>query len=213
APWRWPLRLNVAELLSLLAWPVGDQPLPGIPRDASRSLRADARVRPHGRVIAQASAPGEDRQLGLAIEDARQHLHVIGPTGTGKSTLLANLVVQDIAAGRGVVVIEPKGDLVQDVLARIPPERTDDVVVLDPSETAYPVGLNPLLSRGRSPELVADHVLAVFHGLYASAWGPRLQDILHAALLTLARRDDASICVLPALLTNQAVRRRLVRGI
>jgi hypothetical protein len=212
-PWRWPNVLNVSELVGLLAWPLGDQPLPGIPRDESRWLRPDPRIKPHRRILGQATAPGEDRQLGLSINDARQHLHVIGPTGTGKSTLLANLICQDIAAGRAVVVIEPKGDLVQDVLARIPSERIEDVVVLDPTETDYPIGLNPLLSRGRRPELVADQVLAVFHGLWTTNWGPRLQDILHSALLTLAGRGDASLCVLPALLTNPAVRRRLRAGV
>jgi hypothetical protein len=212
-PWRFPYVLNVSELVGLLGWPLGDQPLPGVPRDASRWLRPDPRIRPHRRVLGAATAPGEDRQLGLSIDDARHHLHVIGPTGTGKSTLLANLICQDIAAGRGVVVIEPKGDLVQDVLARIPQERVGDVVVLDPTETDYPIGLNPLLVRGRSPELVADQVLAVFHGLYEQNWGPRMQDILHASLLTLAGRGDASLCVLPALLTNPAVRRRLRAGI
>lgn len=211
--WRWPSVLNVLELVGLLGWPLGAQPLPGVPRDESRRLRPDARIRPHRRVLGAASAPGEERLLGLSVDDARQHLHVIGPTGTGKSTLLANLIIQDIAAGRGVVVVEPKGDLVAEVLERIPPERMDDVVVLDPSETEHPVGLNPLLARGRSPELVADHVLAVFHGLYANAWGPRLHDILHAALLTLARRDDASICALPALLANPGVRSQLRAGI
>jgi hypothetical protein len=163
-------------------------------------------------VLGEATAPGEDRQLGLSVDDARQHLHVIGPTGTGKSTLLANLIVQDIAAGRGVVVIEPKGDLVSDVLARIPPERVDDVVVLDPSETACPIGLNPLLARGRSPELVADHVLAVFHGV-SEGWGPRLGVVLHAALLTLARQGKATLCALPPLLTNDAFRRRMRAGV
>lgn len=208
-PWRWPYVLNVLELVGLVGWPLGDQPLPGIPRDASRWLRPDPRVRAHRRVLGQAIAPGEDRRIGLSIDDARQHLHVIGPTGTGKSTLLANLICQDISAGRGVVVIEPKGDLVADVLARIPAHRAEDVVVLDPSQTEAPVGLNPLLARGRRPELVADHVLAVFHGLWAANWGPRLQDILHSSLLTLAGRSDASLCLLPALLTNQSVRRRL----
>lgn len=212
-PWRWPYVLNVSELVGLLGWPLGDQPLPGIPRDSSRWLRPDPRIQPNRRVLGQATAPGEDRQLGLSIDDARQHLHVIGPTGTGKSTLLANLICQDIASGRGVVVIEPKGDLVQDVLARIPSERIKDVVVLDPTETEYPIGLNPLLVRGRRPELVADQVLAVFHGLYEANWGPRMQDILHASLLTLAGRGDASLCVLPALLTNPTVRRRLRAGI
>ena len=212
-PWIWPQTLNVLELVGLLGWPLGDQPLPGIPRDQSRWLRPDPRIKPHRRVLGESTAPGEDRQLGLSIDDARQHLHVIGPTGTGKSTLLANLICQDIAAGRGVVVIEPKGDLVADVLARIPPDRVEDVVVLDPTETDYPIGLNPLLSRGRRPELVADQVLAVFHGLWSSNWGPRLQDILHSSLLTLAGRGDASLCVLPALLTNPAVRRRLLAGV
>jgi hypothetical protein len=212
-PWRWPLVLNVAELPGLLGWPLGDQPLPGIPRDSSRWLRPDPRIKPQGRILGEATAPGENRRIGLSIADARQHLHVIGPTGTGKSTLLANLICQDIESGRGVVLVEPKGDLVQEVLARIPPARLDDVVVLDPGATDSPVGLNPLLARGRSPEVVADHVLAVFHGLYSANWGPRMQDILHASLLTLARRGDASLCALPALLTNPAVRRRLRAGI
>ena len=212
-PWRWPSVINVVELVGLTGWPLGDEPLPGVPRDESRKLRPDERLRPHRRMVGQADVPGDDRLVGLSTDDARHHLHVIGPTGTGKSTLLGNLIVQDIAAGRGVVLVEPKGDLVADVLARIPSERVDDVVVFDPSDTSNPIGLNPLHGRGRSPEVVADHVLAVFHGLYANAWGPRLQDILHAALLTLARRGDSSICVLPALLTNPTLRRRLVAGI
>ncbi|MFN2471123.1 MAG: type IV secretory system conjugative DNA transfer family protein [Gaiellaceae bacterium] len=170
-------------------------------------------MKENGRALAQATAPGDDRRLGLAIDDARHHLHVIGPTGTGKSTLLARLICADIAAGRGVVVVEPKGDLVEEVLKRIPPNRVDQVVVLDPTETNYPIGLNPLLGNGRSPELVADQVLAVFHGLWRNNWGPRLQDILHASLLTLAIRGDASLCALPALLTNPAVRRRLRAGV
>ena len=70
----------------------------------------------------------------MRLQDSLQHLHVLGPTGTGKSTLLLNLIVQDIAAGRGVVVIDPKGDLVEEVLRRVPEERADDVVVLDPAD-------------------------------------------------------------------------------
>src|SRR5581483_5450931 len=197
------------ELVPLCAWPLGGESLPGVPRDRSRRLRPDERVARSGRVIGHSTAPGKNRSLALSIEDARHHLHVVGPTGVGKSTLLAQLILADAAAGRSVVVVEPKGDLIEDVLGRLPTHRLDDVVVIDPSERSNPVGLNPLLPHGRSPELIADQVLAVFHGLWANNWGPRLQDILHSSLLTLAGRDDASLCLLPALLTSATVRQRL----
>ena len=209
-PWRWPLRLNVSEVLALTGWPLGDDPLPGLPSRFPRLVRAEPSVSDHGRVVARATAPGDDRPLGLSAGDALQHLHVLGPTGAGKSTLLRGLITQDIVAGRGLVVIDPKGDLVTEVLRRVPEERQDDIVVLDPGDEA-PVGFNPLVSAHRSPEVVADGVLAVFHALFADSWGPRTQDILHSCLLTLTRRDDASLVMLPLLLTNPGFRRSLTQ--
>ncbi|MBV9823348.1 MAG: type IV secretory system conjugative DNA transfer family protein, partial [Actinobacteria bacterium] len=122
------------------------------------------------------------------------------------------LIEQDIAAGHGVVVIEPKSDLTEDVLAHIPPERRDDVVVLDAADRT-PVGLNPLASSGERAEVTADLLLAVFKALYADSWGPRTQDILHSCLLTLARRDDATLVMLPLLLTDAGFRRSLTSGL
>ena len=211
SPWLWPYSVNLLELLGLLGWPLGDKSLPGFSRDMSRWVRADERIRSYGRILGVATAPGERRDLGLSIEDARHHLHVIGPTGTGKSTLLANLALADIAAGRSVVVIEPKGDVVTDILKRVPPHAVDDVVVIDPSESLLPIGLNPLVGRNRNAELVADQVLAVFRGL-SESWGPRLEVVMHAALLTLTRRSEASLCALPGLLTSPGVRARLRGG-
>jgi len=208
APWLWPYSLNVLELVGIAGWPLGDKSLPGFSRETSRWFRPDERIPSKGRVLGLSTAPGERRELALSIEDARHHLHVLGPTGTGKSTLLANLALADIAAGRSVVMVEPKGDVVTDILSRIPANRVDDVVVIDPSETRLPIGLNPLAAHGRNAELIADQVLAVFRGL-SESWGPRLEVVLHAALLTLARRSDASLCALPALLTNPSVRARL----
>jgi Type IV secretion-system coupling protein DNA-binding domain len=213
SPWLWPLRLNVAELLSLTAWPVGDQPLPGQPPLHPKQLPPVDGTIGTERVIATATAPGLSGSLVVPTVAALHHLHILGPTGTGKSTLLINLICQDMAAGRAVVVVDPQGDLVSDVLARVPEQRRDDIIVLDPADTSAPVGLNPLLTRGRNPEVVADGLLAVFKGLYGDALGPRSQDILHACLLTLTRRDDASLVMLPLLLTNTGFRRSLTAGV
>ena len=145
--------------------------------------------------------------------DSLQHLHAIGPTGVGKSTLLLNLITQDMADGRSVVVIEPKGDLIEDVLSRVPDERHCDVILIDPNDKAFPVGLNPLAPMGRPPELVADQLLGVFHKLYAAHWGPRTQDILGAALQTLAQVPGSTLVGLPLLLTDQGFRRRMLKHI
>ncbi len=115
-----------------------------------------------------------------------------------------------MAAGRAVVVIEPKGDLVADVLARIPPQRIADVVLIDPTDTERPVGFNPLARAGRSPELVADQLLGLFHSLYIAHWGPRTHDILGASLLTLARTPGMTLSALPLLLTDAGFRRQIV---
>ncbi len=211
-PFFWPLRLNVQELLALTAWPLGGDDLPGQPATHPTPLRPAPGTTGASRVIARATAPGVDADLALTAPNALHHLHILGPTGVGKSALLGRLIQQDIDAGRAVVVIEPKGDLVDDVLARVPTNRSDDVVVLDAADAA-PVGLNPLVAAGQRPEVVADGVLSAFKALYADAWGPRTQDILHACLLTLARRPDATLVMLPLLLTNPGFRRSLTTGL
>ena len=243
-PWRWPLRLGVHEVLALSGWPIStpgkDEDLPGLPPSHPVALPPLPVTGKADRVLAVSTAPGPVQPLHLPIREQLKHLHVLGPTGVGKSTLLAHLALADIEAGRGLVVIEPKGALVDDILARIPKHRQDDVVVLDPADTFAPVGLNPLAGgHGRRPEVVVDALLAVFHQLWADAWGPRTQDILHAALLTLARvaesptsreasfrgRSDSggftpppsggaspSLVSLPLLLTNPGFRRSITQA-
>lgn len=211
-PWWWPTALNSSELLGLIAWPIGESDLPGVPSIHPRLLPpSDLLSATPDLVVAEATAPGHTRAIGLDVGASLRHSWILGPNGTGKSTLLANLVVQNIAAGRGVVVIEPKGDLVHDVLARIPRNRWDDVVLIDPTDEA-PLGLNPLAGTG-SPEGRVEGLLSVFRSLYGDSLGVRSQDILHAALLTLARRGDASLAMVPLLLTNPGFRRSVVRRV
>jgi hypothetical protein len=107
------------------------------------------------------------------------------------------------------VVIEPRGDLVAAVLARVPDDRLDDVVVIDPSDPA-PVGINPLATPGVPSELRVEHLLAVFKGIWAESWGPRLEDHLTAGLLTLAASPGMSLAALPVLFAHQEFRAFLV---
>ncbi len=209
-PWRAPLRLNVSELAALSAFPVGETASLPVDMIGSRLKAPSGAIPRKGLVIAESTFPGRERPIALSPTDARRHVHALGPSGSGKSTLLLNMVVQAMQAGRAVVVIEPKSDLIAAVLERVPEHRVKDVVVMDPTDTERPVGLNPLASGGRSAELVADQLLGLFHSLYAAHWGPRTQDILGASLLTLARVRGMSLAALPLLLTNAGFRRRVV---
>jgi hypothetical protein len=213
-PWYWRLRLNAPEMAALSAWPIGASGELPVEATGSRPFPPSRVIRRSGRVLAESSYPGRVRPLALTPSASLRGLHVIGPTGSGKSTALLNLIVQDIRAGRGVAVIEPKGQLIEDVLACIPSDRMDHVVLLDPADAAHtPVGLNPLAPMGRPPELVADQLLAVFHSLHAANWGPRTHDILGASLLTLAQVPGNTLCSLPPLLTDTGFRRRLLQHI
>jgi len=201
--------LNARELATVLAWPVGSPRVRGLVLGASRRLEADPAVPSTGRVLGVSDLAGSDRPVALSAVDSLHHAHVIGPTGVGKSTLLGNLITQDIQAGRSVVVLDPKGDLVTEVIDRIPAARQDDVVLLDPTDETRPVGLNLLHGSDQAPELVTDAVVAIFHRLYAAYWGPRTSDLVTSALLTLARAPGMTLCELPLLFTHEGFRRRL----
>ncbi len=207
-PWRTPVRLNASELATISSFPAGDTRGLPVARSVGRPLPPTKPVRTTGRVLGQATYPGRERPVALGVDESLRGLHVLGPTGTGKSTLLLRLICQDMAAGRPVVVVEPKGDLIADVLARVPAGREHDIVLVDPTDREAVVGINPLASR--SPELAADQLLGVFHRLYASSWGPRTSDILFASLLTLAHTPGMSLAALPLLLADSGFRRRVV---
>jgi hypothetical protein len=212
-PWRKPLRLGLSELAAISGWPVGlTRELP-IAKIGSRLMAPSPSILSRGRELGEATFPGQERPLSLLPNDALRHLHVLGPTGSGKSTLLLNLIVQDIEAGRGVVVIEPKGDLIADILQRIPPERIQKVALIDPSDPGERVvGVNPLTAAGRSPELVADQLVSLFRHFFTSD-APRTFDILNAAVLTAARTPGSTLASLTLLLSDDGFRRRALANI
>jgi type IV secretory pathway TraG/TraD family ATPase VirD4 len=126
----------------------------------------------------------------------------------GKTTLLTHLIETDIRDGRGVIVFDPLGDLTELVSERIPQQRLDEVVVVDPTEAERPVGFNVIATD--DPHRMADFLVGVMSRLFASSWGPRTADVLRASLLTLSATPGSTLADVPDLLTDPALRRRLL---
>jgi hypothetical protein len=206
----WPCLLNAREIAAFLGVPIEGPAVAGLELGAARLLPPPARLARKGRIIGRATFPGATRPVALSVEDSLRHLHVIGPTGVGKSTLMAGLILGDISSGRAVIAIDPKGDLIMEVLERIPAERASDVIVFDPADASRPVGFNLLEGISEAPELITDHVVGIFHRLYSAFWGPRTDDILRAAVLTLAQEPGMTLAEVPVLLTDGGFRRRLL---
>jgi len=185
-------------------------PISTVPMDAARvRLGPDRPLSADGSILCRLEgATGEPARIAQA--DRRHHMHVLGPTGSGKSTLLLNLALQDIEAGVGVGVLDPKGDLISDLLERIPSHHRDRVVLIDPSQREQPVGLNVLTCPDPNQrEVVCDGIVTIFKKTYERFWGPRTDDVLRAALLTLMRDPKATLCEVPLLLLNRAARAQL----
>jgi len=209
--------LSPAELVSLVAWPIG------APRIAGLSYGTAPRLMP-SLALPSASERGLrtfgvstwprtlDQPLSQPIVGALQHTAVIGPTGSGKSALLARLVEQDMRAGRGVLVIDGKGDLISGadgLLARIPEPRRGDVVLLDPAVEGPQPGLG-LFPAGAEAELTADLLLGTLSRVYADSWGIRTSSYLRLGLTTLATQRGACLPLLPLVFTDRAFRQRLL---
>jgi hypothetical protein len=205
---RWPITATSSELAGLLG--LVSALLPGLPAAISRTLPAPYSMSRQGVTVAASNYAGTSALLRLSAEDRLRHVWVMGPPGVGKSTLLANMICYDMHHGEPVIVIDGRGDLAADVLDRVPPERVDDVVLIDPTTGGHVAGVNPL--RAGPPEEAAALVFHVLHSLFSSNWGPRTADILRATLLTLAlaRTADGSrftLIELPDLLTSPGFRR------
>jgi hypothetical protein len=200
--------LSVPELAAIAHLPV-DESAPGLQRAGSKAVppppgiaTVGEQIKPIGR-----SDSGHCRPVGLHVADARHHLHILGATGSGKSELMARMILADAQARRGVVVVDPKGDLVSDILTRLPEHLGEKVVLFDADSRTRPPVLNPL--EGEDKARAVDNLVSIFSRIYAASWGPRTDDILRAGLLTLtARPGTPTLLDLPKLLTVPAFRHR-----
>lgn len=186
-----PAKLAASELAALLAWPIGNPHVAGLPQAQARQLPATEVIPRAGRVLGRSNFPGNERPIAVSVANSLKHLHVCGPTGVGKTALLANLATQDMQREGGVIVMEPKGDLFREVLARVPDSRVDDVIVLDVTDDYFPVGFNILQGK---PQTVASELQRLFEYLYpADARGVRVRQGLYHAVLTLMTSTNAGV--------------------
>ena len=154
--------------------------------------------------------------FGLGREDARQHVYVIGKTGVGKTTLLKNLIIQHIARGDGVGLIDPHGDLAEELLHHIPPSRADHLCYFNPGDLEFPIGLNLLANvpkDDRRLHLVASGIVGAFKSIWRDSWGPRLEYILYNAIAALLDCPNTTLLGVNRLLTDDAYRAWVVRQV
>src|SRR4029077_14229930 len=147
-------------------------------------------------------------------EERERHIYIVGKTGSGKSTFLFNLALGDIYAGEGVAVIDPHGDLCDDILDAIPRSRINDVCYLDAGEMEFPAGFNP--ATRIAPErraLAAAGIVAAFKHLWSDSWGPRLEHFLYHGVAALISRRHATLIDLPRLYTDDPFRERVLASV
>jgi hypothetical protein len=208
------LVLNTEELTSLFHFPLGTTDAPNIKWLNARSAEPPQDLPQDGVIIGRNLYRGKETIIRLSREARKRHMYVIGQTGTGKSTFLQELAKQDIKNGDGICVIDPHGDLIEDIMKVVPKERIDDVVYFDPSDMARPMGLNLLEFDPKYPEqktFVINELISIFDKLFdlKSTGGPMFEQYLrNAALLIMEHPESGSTLMeIPKVLADAEFRK------
>ncbi|MDE2021889.1 MAG: ATP-binding protein [Patescibacteria group bacterium] len=154
------------------------------------------------------------RGFGIKKHDRRHHVYIIGQTGTGKSTLLKNMLIMDMRQGHGVALIDPHGDLVEELIDFVPKHRTNEVVYFNPADTEHPVAINILEAKNNDEkQLVASTLVSVFRHLWKDFWGPRLEHILYNCVLALMDMQGQTLLGVYRMLVDDDFRKIVVRNV
>ena len=152
--------------------------------------------------------------VAFSREERERHLYIVGKSGSGKSTFLFNLAMDDISRGEGVAVIDPHGDLALDILDAIPRARINDVCYLDVTDVEHPVGFNPATRIAPDRRaLAAAGIVSAFKHLWADSWGPRLEHFLFHGVAALISRRHATLIDLPRVYTDDGFREQILRSV
>ncbi len=203
--------LNCDELLSIAHLPSASARSAKLKREERRTKAAPALALGHGLILGENHHAGKTVRASLNADQRVRHAYVIGASGTGKSTLLLNMIVQDIQNEDGLAVLDPHGDLIDQVIDRIPEERIKDVVLLDPSDEAYPVGFNILSAHSDlERNLLASDLVSVFRRL-STSFGDQMTTVLGNAILAfLESSEGGTLSDLRRFLVEASFRQRFL---
>lgn len=164
--------------------------------------------------FAQTNFRGDSRRFGIKLDDRRRHMYMIGKTGMGKSTLLENMIIQDIQNGKGLAVVDPHGDLVEKVINYIPSHRVNDVIYFNPSDMDHPIAFNILEQvSAEYKNLVSNGLVGVFKKIWADSWGPRLEYILINSILALLEHPGSTLLGVTRMLVDSQYRKRVLKSV
>lgn len=164
--------------------------------------------------FARCNFRGSNKLLGVRRADRRQHMYVVGKTGTGKTVFLHNLVIQDIYNGDGVAVVDPHGEFADEILEKIPPERMNDVIYFNPADPDYHIGFNVLeLLDPKYKHLTASGLMGIFTKMWANVWSARMEYIMNNCILALLDTPGSTMMGIARLLTDKDYRQKIVANL
>jgi len=200
------LILNTEEMTSLFHLPLPSTETPNINWLLAKRAAPPANLPNEGIVLGKSIFRGTEIPVRIKPGDRRRHVYIVGKSGVGKSQLLASMAIQDITAGQGVCVIDPHGDLVDAILARVPKERIDDVVYFDPSDVNRPIGLNMLeVDSPEERDFAVQEMIAIFYKLFPPEMiGPMFEHNMRNVMLTLMEDEQypGTITDIPRMFTD-----------
>jgi hypothetical protein len=206
--------LNTEELASIFHFPLKNLETPNIAWLTARQAPAPSNVPTEGMVIGKNFYRGVEREIRIKRADRRRHMYVIGKSGTGKSQFIAGMAIQDILNGEGVCVMDPHGDLIEDILRRLPPERAEDVILFSPADMERPLGLNLIEFDERYPEqktFVINELIKIFDKLYdlKATGGPMFEQYMRNALLLIMSHVESgsTLMEVPRVLSDPEFRK------
>ena len=199
--------LNTEELATVMHFPNKTVETHHIRTLTAKNAPAPNKIPTSGLFMGKSIYRGEERDIYAGLNDRRRHTYIIGKTGTGKSEFLKDMVLQDIEAGHGVAVIDPHGDLVEDVLQLMPPERAEDVIYFNPSDLERPLGLNIMEAETEEQmHFVASSIIGLMYKLYdphhTGIVGPRFEHAIRNAMLTIMCKPGSTFIEMVRILTD-----------